>query len=229
MKQYTVRGNMAAAGSNELVRWEPPPVLQPVSAADVKAVYNFGKTQLDCVKKDAEIIITQQAETHELAIIALKATNNVELSEINNSLERTLGELEIAKQENVRLEALNVSRDIQLKDTRDSSQLALEKLKNSNRCCWFWFMIAVVVLLFVVLMVSVTCYTDHRNSQFSTNTDKLRSLTREMLPHLTVKYKTEFDEKIKELHTNQSFTMVCPEHVISMILNLKTAWDGNEL
>lgn len=219
---------MAAAGSNELVCWEPP-VHKPVSDADVKAVYDFGQTQLDCVSRDAHRTIWQQAEKHELAIIAMKATNNVELSTINSSLERTLGELEIAKQENVRLEALNVSQDIQLKDTRDRSQLDLEKLKNSNRCCWFWFMIAVVVLLFVVLMVSVTCYTDHRNSQFSTNTDKLRSLTREMLPHLTMKYKTEFEEKIENLHTNQSFTMVCPEPVISIILDLKTAWDGDEL
>ena len=220
MKQYTVRDNMAAASSNEVVLHQRHD--DSVPATDIQALWEFGQTQINSLSKDAQRLLSHQREKHRLVIMANEAIKNREHSEINNSLVLKNAENEILQREIAGLQVLTVSQDTQLKDIQVRSQLADRKLKNSNCCCWFWFVIAVVVLLFVVFVVLVTCYTEHHN-------DKWRSLTSEMLPHLTMKFKTEFDEKIKQLHTNQSFTMVCPRPMISMILDLKTAWDGDEL
>lgn len=232
MKQYTVRDNMsaAAAGSNELVRRRQSVfTVQDGMSADAIAVLEFGLTQLDSAKADANMELDRQEDKHKYKLAAMKAQSTQKLADSNNSLEMLKRELEISNEKIVGLEKSNLDRETQLQDARDCLKSAHEKRKNSNCCCWVWFMIAVVVLLFVVFMVSVTCYTDHHNSQFVANAGEWRNLTEEMLKHLPKASETEFKHKIKNLPIDEGFTTVCPQPVMSMFGQLKQSWDEFEI
>ena len=224
MKQCTVRDNMNAAASNEVVPWNRSSN-GTVPTADVERVAQFAEKSLDCYRKNAQIEIDRKDKTHRFELIALQARSTQKISEINNSLVMTQSELANATEKIAGLTKSNLDGGTQLEEAQRCLQSAHEKLNKSNCCCWVWFMIAVVLLLFVVFMVSVTCYTDHHNSQFVANAEERKKLTQEMLQHLPKASETEFKEKIENLHIDTDFTTVCPQPVMSMFLQLKNSWD----